>query len=52
MGLAAKEALRLATATGVPHHIVEQILSRSAAIEQQARPYVTRRFDNLLPEGA
>lgn len=37
-GLAAMEALRLASSTGAAHHIVEQIISRRVAIEQQARP--------------
>lgn len=37
-GLAAMEAVRLASSTGATHHIAEQILSRQAAIEQHARP--------------
>ncbi|KAB2937100.1 MAG: hypothetical protein K8F92_12010 [Hyphomicrobium sp.] len=36
-GLAATEALRMASASGATHHIVEQIISRRAAIEQYAR---------------
>jgi 3-hydroxyisobutyrate dehydrogenase-like beta-hydroxyacid dehydrogenase len=43
-GVAAAEALRLASATGATHHVVEQIISRRAAIEQQTRPQVMRRF--------
>jgi hypothetical protein len=43
-GTAAMEALRLASSTGAAHHIAEQIISRRAAIEQHARPIVTRNF--------
>lgn len=43
-GLAAMEALRLASSTGATHHIAEQILSRQAAIEQHARPAALRRL--------
>jgi hypothetical protein len=42
-GLAAMEALRLASSTGATHHIAEQILSRQAAIEQHVRPPVMRQ---------
>ena len=41
-GIAAMEALRLACSTGAAHHIAEQIISRRAAIEQQARPIAVR----------
>jgi hypothetical protein len=41
-GLAAMEALRLASCTSATHHIAEQILSRQAAIEQHARPAALR----------
>jgi hypothetical protein len=41
-GMAAMEALRLASSTGAAHHIAEQIISRRAAIEQQARPFAVR----------
>ena len=37
-GLAAMEALRLASSTGATHHIAEQILSRQAAVEEQRSP--------------
>jgi hypothetical protein len=43
-GLAAMEALRLASSTGSTHHIIEQILSRQAAIEQHARPPLMRQL--------
>lgn len=43
-GSAAAEALRLASATGATHHVVEQIISRRAAVELQTRPQVMRRF--------
>lgn len=43
-GLAAMEALRLASATGATHHIIEQIISRQAAVEQHGRPQVMQRF--------
>lgn len=43
-GLAAVEALRMAACTGVPHHIAEQIISRQAALEQQALPAIGFRF--------
>jgi hypothetical protein len=43
-GLAAMEALRLASCTGATHHIAEQILSRWAAVEQHARPATLGRL--------
>ena len=43
-GLAAMEALRLASSTGASHHIAEQIISRRAAIEQHARPSAVRSY--------
>ena len=43
-GIAAMEALRLASSTGAAHHIAEQIISRRAAIEQQARPFAVRSY--------
>jgi hypothetical protein len=42
-GRAAMEALTLASSTGATHHIIEQILSRQAAVEQHARPPVMRQ---------
>ena len=42
-GLAAMEALRLASSTGATHHIAEQILSRQTAVEQHALPAALRR---------
>jgi hypothetical protein len=51
-GLAATEALQLAAATRVPHHIAEQIISRETVLAQQARSIVMRRFADRLPEGA
>jgi hypothetical protein len=51
-GLAAVEAMTLARATGIPHHIAEQIMSRHAAIEQYGRPPTLRRIEQTLPEGA
>ena len=41
-GIAAMEALRLASSTGAAHHIAEQIISRRAAIELRARPIAVR----------
>ena len=41
-GIAAMEALQLASSTGAAHHIAEQIISRRAAIEQQARNFAVR----------
>jgi 3-hydroxyisobutyrate dehydrogenase-like beta-hydroxyacid dehydrogenase len=43
-GSAAAEALRLASATGAAHHVVEQIISRSAALEMQMRPRMMHQF--------
>jgi hypothetical protein len=42
-GMAAAEALRMASYSGIPHHIAEQIISRHAALEQHARPPIVRR---------
>jgi hypothetical protein len=41
-GMAAMEALRLASSTGAAHHIAEQIISRRAAIELRARAIAVR----------
>ena len=43
-GLAAMEALRLASGTGMTHHIAEQILSRQAAVDEHARAPALRRL--------
>jgi hypothetical protein len=43
-GLAAMEALRLASCTGAAHHIVEQILSRQAAVDEYTRLPALRRL--------
>jgi hypothetical protein len=42
-GAAATEAMRLASITGMPHHIVEQITSRRQAIEGYARATALQR---------
>jgi len=42
-GAAATEAMRLASITGMPHHIVEQITSRRQAIEGYARAMALQR---------
>ena len=41
-GIAAMEALQLASSTGAAHHIAEQIISRRAAIELRARAIAVR----------
>ena len=43
-GAAAAEALRLASITGMQHHIVEQITSRRRAIEGYGRAIAHQRF--------
>ena len=41
-GLAAMEAMRLAGATRIPHHIAEQIISRQACLQQYDRLVLQR----------
>ena len=43
-GAAATEAVRLASITGMTHHIVEQITSRRQAIEGYGRAIAHQRF--------
>jgi hypothetical protein len=43
-GAAATEAMRLASITGMTHHIVEQITSRRFAVEGYGRATALQRF--------
>ena len=43
-GAAAVEAMRLASITGMSHHVVEQITSRRLALESYGRAIGLQRF--------